>query len=159
MSSLFGGSKSTSSSSNKAFDYIKGAYAPQVAQGGQASNALAGLLGVGGDPAAAQAGFQNYIGSTGYQFQLGEGQDAITNNAATTGLLNSGATLKATQKFGQQLAGNYFQQYLSQLGGLSELGQGAGSIIAGAGGTSTSTSKTKPNIFGSLMPQGLFGGG
>lgn len=39
------------------------------------------LLGVPGSSpqqqAAAQTGFNNYLGSTGYQFQLGQGQQAV----------------------------------------------------------------------------------
>lgn len=52
----------------------------------------------------------NYQQSPDYQFQLDEGNKNITNNAAVTGTLGSGAALKALQKYGQDLAlGDYSQ--------------------------------------------------
>lgn len=65
--------------------------------------------------------FQNYLNSTGYQFQLGQGENAITGNAASKGLLSSGATGKALTQFGQNLASTSFNNYLGQLGGLAGL--------------------------------------
>lgn len=73
--------------------------------------------------------FQNYLKSTGYQFQLGQGEGAITGNAAAKGILNSGATAKALTGYGQGLASTTFNNYLTQLGSLaglqgSQAGQG-----------------------------------
>lgn len=68
--------------------------------------------------------FQNYLNSTGYQFQLGQGENAITGNAAAKGILNSGATAKALTGYGQGLASTTFNNYLGQLGSLAGL-QGA----------------------------------
>ncbi len=45
----------------------------------------------------------------GYQFQLGQGSEAITNQAAASGLANSGNTLKALTQYGQGLASTYYQ--------------------------------------------------
>lgn len=59
--------------------------------------------------------FQNYLNSTGYKFQLQQGQDAINSNSAAKGLLNSGATAKALTSYGQNLGSNYFNTYLGQL--------------------------------------------
>lgn len=147
---IFGGSKSkqSSTSSNQAFDYIKSTFGSTAGQTGVASNALAGLLGVGGDPAAAQQGFQNYLGSTGYQFQLGEGMRGLTANNATKGLLNSGAAMKGAQQYGQGLASNYFSNYLSQLGGLGTMGLQAGGLISGAGATSQSSGTSRSSSGG-----------
>jgi hypothetical protein len=46
----------------------------------------------------------------GYQFQLSQGQSAITNQAAASGLAQGGNTLKALTQFGQGLAGTTYQQ-------------------------------------------------
>ena len=81
--------------------------------------AIAGLLGQGPNSAANQAAFNNYLGSTGYQFQLGQGTQAIDSNAASRGLLQSGANAKALAGYGQNLASTTFNNYLSQLGGLN----------------------------------------
>ncbi len=44
----------------------------------------------------------------GYQFQLGQGTAAINNSASARGLLTSGNTLQDLTKFGQGLAGTYY---------------------------------------------------
>lgn len=147
MGSLLGGSKSTSSSSNRAFDAIKGIYTPAAEQGVGAQNFIAQLLGLQGDAGANQA-FQNYLNSSGYKFQLGEGMKAITSNNAARGLLNSGATLKKVQEYGQNLASTGFNNYLGQLGSVVQSGLGAGGLITSAGQTSSSNSKESGGIGG-----------
>lgn len=120
---------------NQGFNYLKGsplgtAYLPQ---GAAANTAISGLLGVGGDPNAASKAFQNYLGSTGYGFQLKSGSDALTGSAAASHLLDSGATGKALTQFGQNIGAGYFQNYLEGLRSLSGAGLTAGSAIGGAG--------------------------
>lgn len=90
--------------------------------------------------AAAPAGnannaFQNYLNSTAYQFQLGQGSGAIMANAGSTGLLDSGANAKALEQYGQNLAGTTFNNYLGQLGGL----EAQQANTAGAGQTALGT--------------------
>ncbi len=63
--------------------------------------------------------FGNYLNSTGYKFQLGQGTRAITGSAAARGVLNSGGTAKALTQYGQGLGGQYFNNYLTQLGSLN----------------------------------------
>lgn len=137
----FNSSNSSQSSSNRAFGQLNGIYTPQAQTGVGASNALAALLGVGGDPVAQEGAFQNYLNSAGYKFNLQQGQNAITSSNAANGLLNSGAALKSLAGFGQGLASNYLKDYLGQLSGLSQLGLGAGGLIANAGQQSKGKSK------------------
>lgn len=123
------------------FDYLKGSpvgtqYLPT---GASSNNAIAALLGVGGDATAANNAFQGYNNSTGLNFQLQEGQKAVTTNAASRGLLNSGATLKALTKYGQNLGSTSFNNYLTQLGGLATRGLSAGAAIGGAGSQAGAT--------------------
>lgn len=61
----------------------------------------------------------------GYQFRMKQGQNALQSSAAARGSLNSGATMKALQRYGQDFASNeynnaYNRNYarLSQLAGL-----------------------------------------
>lgn len=135
----FGGGTSRSSSSNRAFDFLQNTYGGQAQQGVQSSNALGNLLGLNGD-AEQGNGFQNYLNSAGYKFNLQQGQNAITSSNAASGLLNSGSALKGLAKYGQGLASNYLQQYMAQLSGLSGQGLQAGSLIGGAGQQSSSKS-------------------
>jgi len=89
------------------------------------------LLGLQGQPAAdaAMAQFQQ---SPGYQWQMAEGQRAVESSAAAQGLLRSGATMKALQERGQQLANTDFGNYYNRLMDMSKLGQ-----TSAAGGAST----------------------
>lgn len=61
----------------------------------------------------------------GYQFRLKQGQNALRGGASAQGNLNSGATLKALERYGQDYASNEYQNAyqrnydrLSQLAGL-----------------------------------------
>lgn len=149
MSSLLGGNSSGKNSSssttgiyNQAYSGLANALGSQVTNGTSASSLLSGLLtGTG-----STAGYDAYQDSSGFANQLATGTKAITNNAATSGLLNSGATLKALDTYGTGLADQNYNNYLSQLSGLVSSGNSAASTIAGAGGvtntTSTSNGKT-----------------
>lgn len=141
------GSKQSSTSDNRAFEFLQNTYGGQAQGGAQAQNALGNILGLNGD-AAQGNGFQNYLNSAGYKFQLGEGQNAVTSSNAASGLLNSGSALKRLQSFGQGLASNYLQQYMAQLSGMSGQGLQAGSLIGSAGQRSTSSGKSNSFNFG-----------
>ena len=81
------------------------------------------LMGMGdGSPESqqrAQQAFQNYQNSTGFQFRMGQGMNAITGNAASRGLLNSGATLQGLNDYGQGMGsqefGNFMNQFQTQM--------------------------------------------
>lgn len=155
MSSIFGKpsqstttNNSTSSSGNQAYGMLSQGLAPQVSNGTGASNGLAALLGVGGDPAAQQQAFSNWKDSTGYQFGMDQGTQAITGSAAAKGLLNSGSTAKALNTFGQNYANTQYQNYLNPLQSLVQSGNQAGSTIAGAGNVSNSQSTEQTNQTG-----------
>lgn len=86
----------------------------------------------GSTPSAGTA-FQNYLNSTGHQFRLDQGSKAITGNQAVSGMLNSGATLKGLQQFGQNIGTEDFTNYMNMLGNLTASGLGAAGSLAGAG--------------------------
>lgn len=106
-----------------------------IAGGSEAGKAARQLLGLEPLTPGVSNGFDNYLKSTGYNFQLKSGSDAITSSNAAKGLLNSGGTLKALDTFGQNLGSNYFNNYLTQIGGQQTAGSNAISQIANAGGT------------------------
>lgn len=84
------------------------------AQSQAGTQQMGNLLGLNG-----QAGSQNAQAALatmpGYQFQLGQGNNAINAAAAAGGTLNSGNQAMALQKYGQGLAGQNYGQYVSQL--------------------------------------------
>jgi hypothetical protein len=104
---------------------------PWRSTGGQALGATADLMGLNG-PDAATAAMANFQQGPGYQWQLGQGLRAVDAGAAASGMLRSGATLKAEQTYGQGLANQSFQQYYNNLAGIS--GQG---LTAATGGATT----------------------
>jgi len=124
-------------------NYLRDAFGGFVEQGQGAGAAQAGLLGLG-DPAAGQQGFQNYLDSTGYQFELGEGVNAINSSAAARGAINSGATLKALQRYGQGLAGQRFDNYLNQLNVLANRGFVAGGAVGNSFGQTAAIAAGQP---------------
>lgn len=117
------------------FNYAKDNANFQQAQtaGLQAGSQASALLGLGGNTQQAQDAFNNYLGSTGYQFQMGQGTQAIADQSAASGLLNSGATAKGLQQYGQGLASSYFQNYLGQLQGVQNTGMTAAGNTAALG--------------------------
>lgn len=155
--SLLGGSSKKSADNQAAqqsltgFNYLNGNANNKSAQdagtaatgaGAQTQNAESQLLGTAPITQQTQNGFNNYLNSTGYNFQMKQGQDAITGSAAARGLLGSGSTAKALTQYGQGLAGQTFNNYLSNLSGLNSQQQGtanAGLTASGAVGQAGST--------------------
>jgi hypothetical protein len=144
MRTVFGGPEegtSQSSSTNQAFPLLSQSLSPQLGNATGGSNSLAALLGVGGDPAAQQQAFSNWRNSTGYQFGLDQGVNAITGNRAAKGILNSGGTAKAIDTFGQNYANTQYQNYLNPLQSLIQSGNQAGQVLGSAGTVMQSSEK------------------
>jgi hypothetical protein len=55
----------------------------------------------------------------GYQFQMDQGTQAIQGSSAARGMLNSGNTLSALDKYGQGLASSFYQQQFNNLSGIA----------------------------------------
>lgn len=80
-----------------------------------------------------QNAFQNYLDSTGYQFQMDQGNKAINQGYAAKGSLQSGAALKALQTYGQDTAKGFFKDYLGLLANQQAVGLSGAGAIAGVG--------------------------
>ena len=118
---------------------------PYLAGGRQGVNSLA-------DYAAHRESFhaptaEEVQNTPGFQFQLQQGSNAITNQASASGLSQGGNTLKALAQYGQGLAGTYYQNAfnnaksafdtnqnatLNTLGALINTGQNATGQFQGA---------------------------
>lgn len=154
---LFGGSTSQNSGAPQqdltGYNYLtKGAGAPTItgaqtagatAQTGatDTQNQEAQLLGTQPVTDQTKTAFNNYLNSTGYNFNMKQGTSAITGSAAARGLLNSGSTAKALTGYGEGLGSSYFGNYLGQLNTLNgqqsnTAGQGINATVsAGSAGT------------------------
>ncbi len=138
VSKIFGGggkkaARQANALQTRIYDESVGRFDPIIQSGNNARSIYDGLLGIGGDKEQAENAFSRYRDSSGYNFQLQQGSDAITGNKAASGLLNSGSTLKALTKYGQDLGSNFFERFLSLLGNQQVAGQNAAGALTGAG--------------------------
>ncbi len=139
--SLLGGS-SAKTNDLTGYNYLSG-QRPQLGAGAMgfakrgeaAGTAESELLGLAPASDQTKTGFNNYLNSTGYKFQLGQGTSAITGSAAARGILNSGSTAKALTSYGQGLAAKSFDNYLSAVHGVGNQGLTATDQIGSAGTT------------------------
>lgn len=142
----------------EALTALRGDLEPYRAAGVPALGGMQDAAGLGGPDgyARALAAFQS---SPGYQFQFDEGMRAVNNGAAAQGMSNSGATMKALQARGQQLANQDFGQYYSRLAGLAQIGQSSAAQVGAAGmqaaggiaNTLTSAGTAQANITGNMV--------
>jgi hypothetical protein len=88
---------------------------PYVQQGTAAESELSGLEGLNGaaGSAAANGALSTYLGSTNYQFALGQGEQGI--DSANASSFNSGATAKALDNYATGTAESALGGYVSQL--------------------------------------------
>lgn len=77
--------------------------------------------------------FQQFRDSTGYQFRLGEGMDALNSGYAGAGVLQSGAAMRGALEYGQNFASNEFANYMGMLGQQQGVGLQAAGAQAGVG--------------------------
>ena len=157
--SLLGGNKAKSDALT-GYNYLTGANGTSgiVNTGTSANTAEANLLGLNGAAGQAQSGpaFNNYLNSTGYNFQMGQGNKAITGSATARGLLNSGDTARALTNFGQGQASNSFGNYLNTLGGVTQQGLTAAGQI-GQAGTTGGVAAGNAQQSGITQTGGIFG--
>jgi hypothetical protein len=86
-----------------------------------------------GDSAKSKAALDNWWNSSGGQFQLNQGLDALTSKFASQGLYKSGAAAKAMEQYRSDLASTKLNEYLQNLFGIGKLGLGGGSLVTDAG--------------------------
>lgn len=124
--------------------FITGLNQPNIDRGNSAGSTFAGLLGVGGDPAASAAALGTYRNSTGYQDLLNTGLGAVNSQAYAAGMGDSGATLKALQTRGMNIANQNQQQYMGNLNTLIQTGNSAIGNVAGVA-TQTTQANNQAN--------------
>ncbi len=109
------------------FEESRADLAPWRQVGEQALNQYAQVLGLqgGGEGGLGGPDFSSFFKSPGYEFRLGEGVKAVERSAAARGSLQSGATMKAIQRYGEGLASQEYGRYIESLSGLAGMGLGA----------------------------------
>jgi len=115
------------------YDQTREDLAPWRTTGGAALGRLADLYGVGPGGAKTEGDYAGFEASPGYQWRLDQGTQAAERSAAARGLLGSGATMKAVQRYGEGLASSEFENYANHLAGIAGVGQAATNTTAAAG--------------------------
>lgn len=87
----------------------------------------------------------------GYQFQLGEGVNALDRSAASRGLLLSGSQQKAIDKYGQDFASTYLDKVLGRYNTAINQGQTAQARVDNA---SMATAAGKSGVYNALAKLG-----
>lgn len=94
----------------------------------------------------------------GYQFGLNQGQTALDRSAASRGMLLSGGQLKDSQQFGTNYAMQQaWNPYISQLTGMSSLGENAAAISGNQGVTTGQGVANSQLAAGQAQASGIVG--
>ena len=116
------------------FDTREAAQAFINSQGG-AGGAGGGMGGAAGSNAL-NFDYGGFTETPGYQFRVDQGRQAIERSAAARGGLNSGATMRALQTFGQGMAADEYGTFYNRLGAMSGTGQTQVNSLASLGANS-----------------------
>lgn len=108
------------------YDTTRADLAPWMDAGQAGLGRMRDLLGLGTSTLTPEQVMEQ---SPGYQFRLGQGEQAIDRAAGAQGLRRSGATLKALTRFGQDYASNEFGNIYNRLAGISGTGQQTGAQL------------------------------
>jgi hypothetical protein len=149
-----------------AFKTAIGAYAPLsslATQYGQATPMMLNALGLNG-PQGTQAATSAFNAGPGYQWQFGQGMDALNRRRAAGGMLNTGNADIDAINYGQGQANQSFNNWLTNLRGVSDTGANiagtaAGGIASGATGLANLAQNYGQNIAGvnSNVASGVIG--
>lgn len=134
-----------------------------------AYNALLATPGYG-KYATAEFGLDKFKADPGYAFRMSEGMKALERSAAQRGGLLSGATLKATQRYGQDLASqeftNAFNRYqaertgtLNPLQSLSGTAQSSANTLGQYAGQYGANASNILGAYGSAAQSNIIGSG
>jgi hypothetical protein len=133
------GAKQATEALDKGQEIATNQLSPWATAGQPALSQESNLLGLNGQPAA-DAAMSTFQSSPGYQYQVQQGLRGVDAGAASQGILRSGATIKAEETLGSNLANQDFGNYWNRLQQLSGSGLDAAKGIAGvATGTATNT--------------------
>lgn len=103
---------------------------PWMTAGQDALTAQQNLMGLGANGANGASGELTALQqSPGYQFGLSQGQRGLDASAAARGGMGSGKTATAASQWNQNYANTGYNNRLSQLSGLSQVGQNAASNV------------------------------
>jgi hypothetical protein len=141
--------------------------APFREAGLKGQNRLLELLGLSEDRAApgfgkyatAEFGADKFQADPGYAFRMSEGMKALERSAAARGGLLSGATLKGTQRYGQDLASQEYQNAFNRYQTTRANTLNPYASLAGVAQSSANTLGQQAGAFGNAMASNIIGAG
>lgn len=134
------------------FDAIQAMLAPYTQAGTGSLSAQQALLGLSGQSAQQQA-ISGIESSPWMQSMTQQGENALLQNASATGGLRSGNLQAALAQFRPQLLNQAIQNQLTNLGGITSIGQNAAANTGNAG------MQTSTNVINSLNQIGAANAG
>jgi hypothetical protein len=129
------------------FDKVQELLAPYVEAGAGGLSGQLALAGVSG-PEAEQAQIDRILAGPQYEALVGQGEEALLQQASATGGLRGGNVQGALAQFRPQILSQLIEQQYGRLGGLTGIGQASAAGV-GAAGQATGT-----NIANLLAQQG-----
>jgi len=118
--------KDMARSQQAANDRAMGAVSPYMQTGEAANTRLSSLMGLGGEDE--EDILNNLRSSPGYKFRQEQGQDALSKMLSSQGGLQSGRAIKESQRMGQGIADQTYNDYIKNL----TAQQSQGRVAAGA---------------------------
>lgn len=112
---------------------------------------------------ASRNAFAGYLANSDYAFQQATGNNAVNSGFAGAGTVQSGAAMKALEKYRQDLQSGYRNQWASGVANQQGVGLGAASALAGVGQNYVNTISANNNAAAdaranaALRQQNLFG--
>lgn len=129
------------------FDTMQEILKPYVDAGGLSINEQLNSLGLNG-PGNYQSSIDAVQNSPQFKAMMGQGEEAILQNASATGGLRGGNTQAALATFRPQLLSELLQQRFSNLGAITNVGQ------ASAAGTGQAALATGDNVANLMQQRG-----
>ena len=99
----------------------------------------------------AQDAFKQYIQNSDYGFQFGQGSNAVNSGYAGAGTLQSGAAMRAMEKYRQDLQSGYRNEYMGALGNQQGVGLSGASALAGVGQNYANSMTNNNNAAGNAL--------
>lgn len=107
----------------------------------------------------AQAAFDTYKSSTGYEFRVAQGNKALNSGWAGSGSLKSGAAGKAFMDYGQNIASGEFSNYMGLLANQQGVGLSGASALAGVGQNYVNNVSANNNSAGTAAANAILANG
>lgn len=112
-----------------------------------------------GKYATAEFGMDKFQADPGYAFRMSEGMKALERSAAARGGLLSGANLKNTQRFGQDLASQEYQNAFNRYQTQRTNTLNPYASLGGVAQSSANTLGTQAGAYGNAMASNIIGSG